>query len=664
MVLYNFKKITVVPGAKDMVDIILSKTNRKTPTEVHPQFEISRIRSFYIRKVKFTSQSYHDKLTEILDEFPILDDIHPFYADLMNVLYDRDHYKLALGQINVARSLIDNVAKDYFKLLKYGDSLYRCKQLKRAALGRMSTIILKQNSSLAYLEQVRQHLARLPSIEPNARTLIICGYPNVGKSSFVNKVTRANVDVQPYAFTTKSLFIGHTDYQYLNWQVIDTPGILDHPLEERNTIEMQAITALAHLRAAILYFIDISEQCGYNIKQQVALYDSIRPLFTNKPVLVVLNKIDVIKVEDLKPDDRALIENISKDGTELISMSALTDEGVSNVKQVACDKLLAMRVETKLKNNKVSDILNRIHLAMPKPRDDRVRGPSIPDSVFKAKEMKQQLMDDETEEQPEPEVPFWERGFNSIEWKKKYKLKNPDWRFDIIPEIVNGVNIIDYIDPEILKKLEALEEEEERRMEELMNEEEDTEGMIPLTEEQRELIRQIQKKKAEIKARKGTSGSSEVEMPRHHGTDREKDVETFEAHLSELGIDPSKAVARLRSRSREILDRTARKRTRSAEPMETADLEDEDDMDEDHKRQRLVSKSRESRSRSRTRSKTPREEGLKDFTQKLKAVKMARKAQFQMGKNARKGEGDRHVYDLKPKHLYSGKRTNGTNDRR
>jgi nucleolar GTP-binding protein len=44
--------------------------------------------------------------------------------------------------------------------------------------------------------------------------------------------------------------------------VIDSPGILDHTLEERNTIEMQAITALAHLRACVLFFIDISETCG------------------------------------------------------------------------------------------------------------------------------------------------------------------------------------------------------------------------------------------------------------------------------------------------------------------------------------------------------------------------------------------------------------------
>jgi len=35
--------------------------------------------------------------------------------------------------------------------------------------------------------QVRQHMSRLPSIDPNTRTLLVCGYPNVGKSSFMNK---------------------------------------------------------------------------------------------------------------------------------------------------------------------------------------------------------------------------------------------------------------------------------------------------------------------------------------------------------------------------------------------------------------------------------------------------------------------------------------------
>merc|ERR550532_3494093 len=97
----------------------------------------------------------------------------------------------------------------------------------------MATIMRRQNQSLQYLEQVRQHLSRLPSIDPNTRTLLITGFPNVGKSSFINKITRADVEVQPYAFTTKSLFVGHMDYRYLRWQVVDTPGILDLSEEDR-----------------------------------------------------------------------------------------------------------------------------------------------------------------------------------------------------------------------------------------------------------------------------------------------------------------------------------------------------------------------------------------------------------------------------------------------
>ena len=106
-----------------------------------------------MRKVKFTQDTFDEKLGAILTEFPMLDvrtgltwmwnnaeffvqDLHPFLSSLMNVLYDKNHYKLALGQLRTARHLIDQVAKDYHRLLKFGDSLYRCKQLKKAALGR------------------------------------------------------------------------------------------------------------------------------------------------------------------------------------------------------------------------------------------------------------------------------------------------------------------------------------------------------------------------------------------------------------------------------------------------------------------------------------------------------------------------------------------------
>jgi len=111
MVLYNFKSIRAVPDHKQFTDIILSKTQRQTPTVVHNGWSIQRIRQFYMRKVKFTAENWNEKLTAILEDFPKVDDIHPFYSDLLNVLYDKDHYKLALGQLNTARNLIDKLAQ-------------------------------------------------------------------------------------------------------------------------------------------------------------------------------------------------------------------------------------------------------------------------------------------------------------------------------------------------------------------------------------------------------------------------------------------------------------------------------------------------------------------------------------------------------------------------
>lgn len=464
MSLYNFKKIMVVPPAKDFIDIMLSKTQRKTPTVVHKGYKISRIRAFYTRKVKYTQQNFHDRLSQIIQDFPKLDDVHPFYADLMNVLYDKDHYKLALGQLNTARHLIDNVARDYVRLLKFGDSLYRCKQLKKAALGRMATIMKRQASNLTYLEQVRQHLSRLPTIDPYSRTIIICGFPNVGKSSFINKITRAEVEVQPYAFTTKSLYVGHTDYKYLRWQVIDTPGILDHPLEERNVIEMQAITALAHLRACVLYFMDISEQCGHSLEEQVKLFESIKPLFTNKPLIVGINKTDVVSLEELNDERKAIIEKLQADQqVPVLFMSTINETGVMEVKIEACERLLSFRVDQKMRTKKVDNILNRLHVAMPTPRDEKERPPCIPPEALARLEKKAEKAERKRKLEKEIED---EMGDDYIlDLQKNYTEIAEEERHDVIPEFWEGHNIADYIDPDIFEKLEQLEREEGMREE-------------------------------------------------------------------------------------------------------------------------------------------------------------------------------------------------------
>jgi len=647
MSFYNFKKIAVVPTAKDFTDIVLSKTQRKTPTVIHRHYKISRIRSFYMRKVKFTQSNFSEKLALILAEFPKLDDLHPFYADLINVLYDKDHYKLALGQINTARHLIDSVSKDYVRLLKFGDSLYRCKQLKRAALGRMATIMRRQNQSLAYLEQVRQHLSRLPTIDPNTRTLLITGFPNVGKSSFINKITRADVEVQPYAFTTKSLYVGHTDFKYLRWQVVDTPGILDHPLEDRNTIEMQAITALAHLRAAVLYFLDPSGQCGHSLEQQKHLFDSIRPLFNNKPLVVISNKMDVIKRSEFSDHQEGIFKEIEKEiGRDILEMSTVTEEGVMDVKTRACDLLLQHRVELKYKSRKVETILNRLHVAEPVARDTKARPAFVPAAALKRQQQKaeQKLEGDDDDmdtavpkRKTEREIELEEGDDYIVDLKKNYDLANPEHKYDVVPETWQGHNVADFIDPDIMEKLEKLEAEEEARERAGFYDSEESEEDESY-EEIKQLATKIRRKKGEMKmdqlidkTKKPTLGRVTVAKK------RERSVSRLKSEFETLGV------------------------TGLAE----------DDEEAHFNRARSVSKSRPKRARGnedphRSKSAVPRSQsGYRDVDKMDKVMALKKKNDNKtFAQYGKAGESDRRILEKKPKHLYCGKRGIGKNDRR
>ncbi|KAI9996853.1 hypothetical protein PInf_001649 [Phytophthora infestans] len=659
MVVYNFKKIQTVPTANDFIDIVLTRTQRKTPTVIHPTYAISRIRAFYMRKVKFTQQTCQEKLSQIIDDFPRLDDLHPFYADLINILYDRDHYKLALGQVNTARALIDNIAKDYVRMIKYGDSLYRCKQLKRAALGRMCTLLKKQKASLEYLEEVRKHLSRLPSIDPNTRTLLVTGFPNVGKSSFMNKVTRADVDVQPYAFTTKALYVGHLDYKYLRWQVIDTPGILDHALEDRNTIEMQAVTALAHLQASILFFMDISEQCGFTIEQQLSLFENIRPLFANKPLVLVCNKIDQMRFEALSEHHQNMINTaVEETKAKFFTMSNHSEENVMEVKNYACDELLAHRVNSKVKGNKVADVLNRLSVAMPKARDDVKRELSIPASVIAARD---------NPNSGAPRVLLKDKmnanggaGVYSYNFKEHYSgmLRNDDWTQDAIPEIWNGKNIADFVDPEILKRLEALEQEEDEAMENNVPMDED-EDMSDLDDEQKDKLARIRDKKAIIvaehrqnKNKNHSTVSRKVRAKLRTLTETKKELEA-------LGVDTShmkhaEAVVAKRKAGDE-----SRGRKREREDMDV-DMEDATESSDLRVRARAKSALR-SKSKNRSQSLvTPRDQsGFGDEAAMATVKRATRLTQRKAAKMGRAGEADRISVPKLAKWQNTGKRGQG-----
>ena len=57
----------------DGLSIAPSVFHDRVPTACPATLQISRIRNFYMRKVKFSQATFHDKLTAILEEFPKLD---------------------------------------------------------------------------------------------------------------------------------------------------------------------------------------------------------------------------------------------------------------------------------------------------------------------------------------------------------------------------------------------------------------------------------------------------------------------------------------------------------------------------------------------------------------------------------------------------------------
>jgi nucleolar GTP-binding protein len=185
---------------------------------------------------------------------------------------------------------------------------------------------------------------------------------------------------------------------------------------------------------------DLSEACGYSVAAQIALCKNLKPLFNGKPTFIVINKIDVMKPEDLDAESKAELESLLKSGDyQLLKLSCNTQEGVQEVKNAACDRLIAERVAQKLKtgtaNNggvggRLADVLQRIHVAQPM---GGVRESYIPEAV---KGLKRYDKDDPNRRKLAKDVQDENGGagvFN-VSLRQDWLLKNPEWKNDKIPE--------------------------------------------------------------------------------------------------------------------------------------------------------------------------------------------------------------------------------------
>jgi len=159
-------------------------------------------------------------------------------------------------------------------------------------------------------------MKRFPAIKTGLFTIAIAGYPNVGKSSLLKILTNASPEIKEYAFTTKAINMGYFNLNDDKIQVIDTPGAFDRNINKMNNIEKQAFLALKHVANMIIFIIDPTEGCGYGIKQQDNLLQSIKSF--KKPIITVHNKADLIQKRE---KDVLYLSIKTKEGlTELIDL--------------------------------------------------------------------------------------------------------------------------------------------------------------------------------------------------------------------------------------------------------------------------------------------------------------------------------------------------------
>ena len=294
-----FERLPTVPTSQELVDRAFRRSKRAATGKKKDEAMLMT-----------AGNILSDNLINLVRKYPSFMNIPPFYHDLADAAVGVDEMRVHLSRVSWAGSQIRAITKDHLARMK---GTADKPTLRRAAFGRMASVMKSIEPDLLFLNDARQKLRIMPLVDPDLPTVIVAGYPNVGKSSFMIAVTGARPEIASYPFTTKGVGVGHFIRHHQRYQVVDTPGLLDRPLSQRNEIELQAIAALRHLRGAVLFILDPSEYCGFTLADQLKLLADVKS-WLHLPVVVVANKVDLAGYE----------------GAEM-TMSTLSGEGVAEV---------------------------------------------------------------------------------------------------------------------------------------------------------------------------------------------------------------------------------------------------------------------------------------------------------------------------------------------
>jgi nucleolar GTP-binding protein len=305
-----FERLPTVPLSQELLDRAFRRASKAGIT---PGNEEAMIR--------IAGDVLSTNLANLVRKYPSFDNISSLYREMADILVGIDELRISLSRLHWASKQIKDISKEHIRKMKSGQNKLAA---RRSAFGRMSSVIKSIDKDLTFLNDARDKLRKLPTIDPEVPTILIAGYPNVGKSSFIVQITDARPAIASYPFTTQGIYVGHFTRDDQKYQVIDTPGLLDRPLFDRNEIERQSIAVLRHLQGVVLFIIDPSEHSGYPLDAQLRLVEDIKS-WIELPVLVVANKMDLANYAGAA------------------AMSTLTGEGVAQVLNQLVDILGSYR---------------------------------------------------------------------------------------------------------------------------------------------------------------------------------------------------------------------------------------------------------------------------------------------------------------------------------
>ena len=236
-----------------------------------------------------------------------------FESTLLAQRFGNGALERALTRVRRAEERIRGLARDAERSTKGASGSEELGDQIRAFYGRLSSFVREVDPDLERLREMDQFLDERPHLDPASPTLVIAGFPNVGKSSLVARLSSAHPKVADYPFTTLSIAVGHADLGFDRLQVLDTPGVLGRT-GRANPAETEAKAAVAGAATVVLFVIDPSEKCGYTVEEQEHLLGRWQEEFPRLPIVAVETKCDLVR----RSTDRLQVSATTGEGLEAL----------------------------------------------------------------------------------------------------------------------------------------------------------------------------------------------------------------------------------------------------------------------------------------------------------------------------------------------------------